>query len=91
MDTCSFFTATTNLKYATNDIAVYPNPTAGVLNFKFDSQYQECEIVITNLNGQKLLSAINQPNLNISDLPRGVYLVTFNIDEQVVVKKFTKM
>lgn len=75
--------------------SVYPNPmmeTCSVrLRTNFDGQGQ---LVITNLNGQKLRSQIvriregnNEFELIVDDLPVGIYLLKLNYDDRVKATK----
>lgn len=58
-------------------ISIYPNPTAAILNVKFD---KDLELTIYNLLGQQVLKS-NSKTLDISGLNDGTYiLVTKNLE-----------
>ncbi len=65
---------------STNDIKVFPNPTAGELNIEWSSFEGSTAIQIMNSNGQ-LLRALEVPEhavrvmTNVVDLPSGTYFV----------------
>lgn len=61
------------------NIQIYPNPTEGIVNIE-DISNTEYTIVIYNTKGQKQLSksAIGKSNIDISDLPRGIYIMNIN-------------
>lgn len=73
----------TVMKFATNTgakdlnnektpIKVFPNPSTGFINFS-----EAANIELVNIAGQLIENHINVSNLDISDLPKGVYFVTF--------------
>ncbi len=56
---------------------VYPNPTSGNLNIRSEEQ-GEFDYVITGTMGQQLRAGrMNGHQLNISELPAGMYVVSF--------------
>ena len=60
--------------------AVYPNPTDGVLFIRTHAVRPYEEYRITNLMGQTVLTGnLNTENqqINVSDLPQGMYFITF--------------
>ena len=59
-------------------ISIYPNPTAAILNVKFD---KDLELTIYNMLGQQVLQS-NSKTLDISGLNDGTYiLVTKNLED----------
>ena len=62
-----------------NDIMIYPNPTDDFINIENPSG-SEYSIDIYNDKGQKLISQSSSgiSNINISDLPCGLYIITIN-------------
>ena len=67
---------------------IFPNPVSNILNLRFlskDNSKKQVEIV--NINGQivltkKLENNIEQAEIDVSDLPKGVYFIRLNIDNQ---------
>lgn len=90
-DTCTLTATTNNISATNNELVIYPNPTTGLLNFKFNPSYQKLEIIICNINGQRVLTATNQTALDISQLPKGLYFITFNIDNRKIDRKIIKI
>jgi parallel beta-helix repeat protein len=72
---------------------VYPNPTASDLSIKFDDA-TITQIAILNQFGQTVITKNNvngnAANLNVSDLPTGIYFVSVN-GNQSQSKKFIKI
>ena len=62
-----------------NDIKIYPNPTDDFINIENPSD-SEYSIGIYNDKGQKLISksSFGISNINVSDLPCGLYIITIN-------------
>ena len=62
-----------------NDIMIYPNPTDDFINIENPSD-SEYSIGIYNDKGQKLISKSSSgtSNINVSDLPCGLYIITIN-------------
>ena len=74
-------------------ISVYPNPTKNTINFKFPADINEIEVVIYSLLGKNMLQARvqkNNPKLNISSLPKGLYMVQMNYNDTIKTIKILK-
>jgi len=77
-------------------VLLYPNPSFGQLNFRLDTyRSRNTNITIYNVLGQKVLELNNvsgqevvQRNLNLSNLPAGVYFLQARLDQDVLIKKF---
>jgi Secretion system C-terminal sorting domain len=64
--------------FAVNKITVYPNPVSDVLKFNLSTKLENASINIYNTLGQLVLKDIlTQNELNVSELPQGIY--NFNI------------
>ena len=71
-------------------ISIFPNPTNDVLNFKFNNQ-ENLSVKIYSINGQKVKDAVTVANqVNISELPNGMYFVELNINGKSIHQKFIK-
>lgn len=60
------------------EYAIYPNPTAGLLNVKVAAMGIDNNIEILNLNGQLVYKSEidnEQTKLDLSDLPKGIYFM----------------
>lgn len=83
-------TETFNLK----TLSVYPNPTSGNLNLKFDKNYKEISSVVSDLSGKTLLTTsannISEITLNITTLSKGIYILNIIADERFYVEKIVK-
>jgi len=74
-------------------IAIYPNPAKNKLTVEMPQRTGKTLICIYNLQGQILLIQAMQQSreeINISNLPEGVYVIKVSDEENVIVKKFVK-
>lgn len=63
---------------ADNEVSVYPNPAAEVLNVAVESANVE-QVFIYNVDGKLVVSELNTSiAINIADLPAGAYVVEFS-------------
>ena len=71
-------------------VSVYPNPFLNILNIKTDSEIQS--ISVNNLTGQCYLEMANfsGDQLDLSNLPGGMYLIRFKTDKGNTVIKAVK-
>ncbi len=71
-----------------NNIKIYPNPTDGEIEV---IGVGEAEVTIINSLGKiaKEQSLINQ-GLDISDLPKGLYFISINSDNKLIMEKIIK-
>jgi len=83
------------IKSATNQkaiIEIYPNPATTTINIECDSK-QNLNLSIFNIVGECLLQrdfSSSKEEINISNLPSGLYFIRLNNPEGSVVKKFVK-
>jgi hypothetical protein len=71
----------------TNKYAIYPCPTKSNI---FVNGYDIKSIDVLSLNGQLLVTSFEQ-NVNLSSLPKGVYLVSITTySGSVIVKRIIK-
>jgi len=71
-----------------NSFSFYPNPSSGILTI--DNKENNCEIVITNIIGEKVLSQKIQNEkleIDLSNQPNGVYLLQVNSEKGNTTKK----
>lgn len=78
-----------------NHIAIYPNPTKGLLNVELESGNQIEEVIIYNQLGQSISQIIATSNTNlmqleISNLPAGIYLVKAVTGDGVLTERIIK-
>ncbi len=83
------YTATSvdNSNFSKDDIKIYPNPTNGIFTIKADDVKS---IEITNINGQttkQLLSDNEDITINLTNKPKGIYLLKITTNKGVSIKK----
>ncbi len=66
-------------------IQVYPNPASDFVYVKADTSIKNIEIY--TLSGQKLNVQLSQDKLNVSHLPKGVYLLKIQLENSTITKK----
>lgn len=84
-------------RYTSIAIAAYPNPTTSELRVTVPADWQGKAVIfeISNENGQRMKSlktgsSSQTETFNVSDLPRGLYLVKASFGNLVAVQKFVK-
>ncbi len=87
-----------NKIFISNEINIYPNPTNGEFFLKIDNTLDRIVAIdVFNLTGQNVYSktsnsveeAINE-NINIKELPTGIYIVKIAVDGKEYNKKIVK-
>ncbi len=71
-------------------IFLYPNPTKDILFISGIPQNQSTEIKITDLIGRTIKQASNKSNMDIRELPSGMYLVSIEFNGRHAVRRFIK-
>ncbi len=73
-----------------NPFVIYPNPSSGIINIKFNSQTSDGYMLeILDLSGKILLERIiydNEP-INIKCLPKGLKIVKLQVDKKLYIDK----
>ncbi|QNL20450.1 T9SS type A sorting domain-containing protein [Hyphobacterium sp. CCMP332] len=78
-----------------NTIKLYPNPASGFSNLQFESQLNgESQLVLSNLMGQivknenlSITKGLNEVILDLSDVQKGIYLVTVGNGNNILTRK----
>jgi hypothetical protein len=81
------------LKLQHTSITFYPNPAADKITIETAATLTNSQLSIMNLNGQELMTRqITSPKtqIDISNLPNGVYFVRLTNDKTMEVGKFVK-
>ncbi|WP_379969499.1 M28 family peptidase [Epilithonimonas sp. UC225_85] len=66
----------------------YPNPAKDYLQLEFlNSKTQRFTFTISDFESKILSKTENQTRIDISSLPKGIYLGTFKVEDQVITKK----
>ncbi|HLU85192.1 MAG TPA: T9SS type A sorting domain-containing protein, partial [Vicingaceae bacterium] len=71
-------------------ISIFPNPTAANINITQLNNFVGGNIEIINLMGQVIFTTTintNQLSVNLSEYPKGIYLVKINSDKEQVIEK----
>lgn len=81
-------------------VGVYPNPVNDFLTITYEAKETISNItfdlmdmngrVVKSLGGQSGISGMNQGRVDVSDLNKGVYLLTIKADNSTVTKKIIK-
>jgi len=77
--------------FENSSVAVYPNPASEVISLKTTQSVEVNSIEIYNLAGQKVITADQSENIQVSQLSAGTYLLKAKTsDGQSVTKKIIK-
>jgi Putative Ig domain/Secretion system C-terminal sorting domain len=71
-------------------VRIFPNPTSGLINVSLDAfSGKTASIEISNLIGEILLKNTfkNGITINLSDKPKGMYILKFQIDNEIIIRK----
>lgn len=75
-------------------VAIYPNPSTGVINFAFAlTKQSDVKIEVTNILGQSVYSSFEKAvsadvkTINLGDVSKGVYMVTVSTSTEKLVRK----
>ncbi len=73
-----------------DSLLIYPNPSTDKININFQNTHN-AEYFIFNLSGALLDQNIIYKNtIDISSLPKGIYVVKITTDSQSLIEKFIK-
>ena len=73
-----------------NDVAIYPNPTSGVLTIDVPGSVSENTIIVTDMSGKLIVenrTTDAKSELDLSSLAKGMYLLNVSNKERVFVRK----
>jgi len=81
--------STSDLTINKTDISIYPNPSSDEITLQSDGNIKK--VSITSLDGKSVLKTENNKNIDISKLPKGVYILQGELQSgQTVSKKIIK-
>ena len=83
--------ATGLIEVGNSIIDIYPNPVGDILNVK--GLKSESMVKIYSANGQLMLTKTLRSELeeiNVSELPSGMYILKLNTENEIMVKRFIK-
>ena len=76
-----------------NQINIYPNPTAGDLNIQLGQTYEDVQVIVRNILGQQIITrtytAVQDLNLNI-EANSGLYFIEITTGNHRAVSKVVK-
>ena len=76
-----------------NQINIYPNPTAGDLSIQLGNTYEDVQVVVRNILGQQIMTktytAVQDLNINI-EADSGLYFIEITTGNQRAVSKVVK-
>lgn len=81
-----------NIQNQDFEFSAFPNPFANVLNLNLENA-ENCNISITNANGQEVVSKENldgMVQINLSELPQGIYFLRINSGNKIETQKLIK-
>lgn len=85
------YSKTEQNKKKSNEILVYPNPVSDYLNI-LDYDESKSAISIYNLQGEIIRTLItSKQNIDISELPKGIYLIAIQSGGEKTISKFIKI
>ena len=83
-----------NVDVADNSIMIYPNPAHDVITLASSKEFKHATIILTDISGKVLLHKEYiggaEIHLDLSALPKGVYIMEINDAGRVTRKKVTK-
>jgi len=92
---CNTVTAVPNVINSNDDVLLYPNPTSNDLNVVYSANADVKSVAIYNIIGKVMTTyrvAGNSANLNLDNVPSGIYFVRLinSHGDPVATRKFTK-
>jgi len=75
-----------------NDYSIYPNPTSGIINFKFTEDSVQ-QIAISDITGKIIIKKTNinqNENIDLSNFTAGIYIAKIQINNDVLTTKIIK-
>jgi hypothetical protein len=90
LNTNGNLTGITALKASTPQLQIFPNPSFGQLSVKV-ADFRPEVIAIYDVNGQKISETIFSPQLDISKLSQGIYVIEVKSEQATARNRFVKM
>jgi hypothetical protein len=77
------------LVLSSENFKIFPNPATTKLNIDIPSS-DVSKISINNYLGQTVYKGINQTQIDIANLPSGLYFITIELGQNTITQKFIK-
>ncbi|MFY0627880.1 MAG: T9SS type A sorting domain-containing protein [Reichenbachiella sp.] len=77
-----------SVNMAESNFNLFPNPTSDMLYLNINSEIEHIEVF--NGVGQKMNMDIDKDEIDVTDLPIGIYILKAQIDDQIIMKRFIK-
>ncbi|TXG35141.1 sulfatase-like hydrolase/transferase [Seonamhaeicola maritimus] len=78
-----------------SDLRLYPNPTSNFVNLSFKQSIQKLELELISITGQLIKKVngtnANRPRIDVSNLPKGTYILRINADDKLTIEKVIKI
>ncbi|GAA3918656.1 M43 family zinc metalloprotease [Hymenobacter algoricola] len=76
----------------TTEVAMYPNPASSVLNLTLPKTANAWNVTVYDLRGHEMKQAVynGQGQVNVAQLPKGLYQMTISNGEQTTRQRFQK-
>lgn len=71
-------------------VSIYPNPVADVVFFRSNSGNPIQKVAVVDLSGRQILSETGVSQMNVNDLPKGMYILKLQTEEGVFSHKLIK-
>ncbi len=82
-----FITSSNNWILGSPKLQIYPNPTQGSVNINFTQILHSDQIRVENVNGINQKIEVNNNNLSLNKLPKGLYIIRIQLDNELIIKK----
>jgi uncharacterized repeat protein (TIGR01451 family) len=76
--------------YRGDEVVLYPNPISSILNVGGLNEVKDYEIIIYNTLGEVVFNGVNSTEVNLSNLPQGVYSFRLKTGNTILTKKIVK-
>lgn len=77
-------------KIQENKIVLSPNPVQDFVNIQLDLKINPTLISIFSIDGKKLSQFSFAENINLTNLPSGIYILNIHTKQGIITKKITK-
>ena len=85
---CSVGIDETSISEDISSVLVYPNPTKNILNISTSFKFNQLKIY--NISGQLIKTEYSKQQINVADLPKGMYFLKLIGSKEGVTQRFIK-